>query len=143
MTMLLAVACMVLFVISVGFLGGVHHPRPPTPTPFLVLARADGLDSPGASSAPPAFRLEMGLARNYYACVGMAVAMDHVPACRGGERVDGVVTVVAGAEVTSVREELRGLVRSERQIVGAAEFSVEGEIKGLRLSPLQGALVPG
>uniref|UniRef100_A0A0E0FQA8 Uncharacterized protein n=1 Tax=Oryza nivara TaxID=4536 RepID=A0A0E0FQA8_ORYNI len=86
----------------------------------------------------------VGLAENYHACVGgggsvlevsyhgMAVAMGRVPRfCvhgkrAGGERADGV----ASAKATSVREELRGLIRSERQIVGAAEFSVEGEIKG-------------
>uniref|UniRef100_A0A0D3ERV2 Uncharacterized protein n=1 Tax=Oryza barthii TaxID=65489 RepID=A0A0D3ERV2_9ORYZ len=86
----------------------------------------------------------VGLAENYHACVGgggsvlevsyhgMAVAMGRVPRfCvhgkrAGGERADGV----ASAEATSVREELRGLIRSERQIVGAAEFSVEGKIKG-------------
>lgn len=52
MTML-AVACIVLFSVSLVLLLE-YIIRPPTPTPFLVLARADGLDdTTGAPGVPP------------------------------------------------------------------------------------------
>ncbi|KAF0920061.1 hypothetical protein E2562_032752 [Oryza meyeriana var. granulata] len=130
---LVFITCLVLFAITTVLLAE-YICRPPNPTPFLVLASADGLDT-GASSTAPELRLQMGvvgLTQYYHTCAGgdgsalqvsyhgMAIAMGSVPRfCihgkrAGGEQANGVVTVVASAEGTLVREELRSLMRSER-----------------------------
>uniref|UniRef100_A0A0D9V3J4 Uncharacterized protein n=1 Tax=Leersia perrieri TaxID=77586 RepID=A0A0D9V3J4_9ORYZ len=150
MTKLLAISCMVVF--SVTFvLVSAYITRPRNPTPFLVLARADGID-PGASSAAPSFRLEMGvvgLTPQYTACVGgdgstlqvsyhgMAIAW---AVCHGSASTASGLAASgpmawplwwpARRRRLCARSCVYSLIWSERQIVGSAEFSVEGEIKG-------------
>ncbi|CAL4974969.1 unnamed protein product [Urochloa decumbens] len=83
--------------------------------------------------------------RCYHACYGggdsmlrvsyhdMILAWGRVPSfCVDGEgSVNGVVTVEANAVSAALREEVRGLLRSELRIVGKVEFDVEGDVIGV------------
>ncbi|KAF8775707.1 hypothetical protein HU200_004315 [Digitaria exilis] len=73
---------------------------------------------------------------------GMILAWGHVPwFCVEGRptenAIDGVVTVEAKADGVELREEVRNLVQSELDVVGKAEFEVEGEVEWIGISSLQ------
>ncbi|CAO1948136.1 unnamed protein product [Urochloa humidicola] len=120
----------------------------------IRLVGVEGIDDPSVSPASPvaapAFHLAVDAERVpprcYHACYGggdsmlrvsyhdMILAWGRVPSfcVDGGEgSVDGVVTVEAKAESAALREEVRGLLRSELRVVGKVEFDVEGDVIGV------------
>ncbi|KAF8675850.1 hypothetical protein HU200_047341 [Digitaria exilis] len=97
---------------------------PPEPLAFHLAVDADGGVSQGYCSGGGNSMLRVS-------CHGMVLAWGHVPrfCTGGGRRGDGrVATVLAKAEGTVLREDVRGLVWSEKR---KAEFDVEGEVKEL------------
>ncbi|CAL4962323.1 unnamed protein product [Urochloa decumbens] len=122
----------------------------PPPNLVIRLEGVEGLDDPGASpSEPLAFHLAVdarGVPQHYHACGGggtsmlrvsyhgMILAWGHVPWfwIRGGRSSNSLATtVIAKAEGAVLREDVRGLVLSEKHVWGKAEFDVEGEVARL------------
>ena len=124
----------------------------PPPNLFIRLEGVEGLDLNASPPAPPAFRLAVDAAwvpARYRYCSGggnsmlrvsyhgMILAWGRVPwFCVEGSPtedggVDDVVTVEAKAEGAVLREEVSCLVQGELQVVGKAEFDVEGKVAGL------------
>ncbi|KAL6614823.1 hypothetical protein ACP70R_037093 [Stipagrostis hirtigluma subsp. patula] len=115
---------------------------------FIRLVGVEGLDPRASQPAPPAFHLAIdaeGGSQYYRACNGgessmlrvsyhgMILAWGQVPhfCVDGGQSRDRVATLQAKAEAAMLRKEVRSLIWSEQQVVGKAEFDVEGDVVGL------------
>ncbi|KAF8695878.1 hypothetical protein HU200_036754 [Digitaria exilis] len=126
-------------------------PPQPKPNLFIRLEGVEGLNLCDSPPAPPAFHLVVDadwIPASYRYCSGgcnsmlrvsyhgMILTWGPVPwFCVEGNptenSIDGVVTVEAKAGGVVLREEVRNFVQSELDVVGKAEFDVEGEVKGL------------
>ncbi|KAF8675849.1 hypothetical protein HU200_047340 [Digitaria exilis] len=139
----------------IGMWAATANVAPPQPLPkpnlFIRLEGVEGLNLCDSPPAPPAFHLAVDadwIPASYRYCSGgcnsmlrvsyhgMILAWGPVPwFCVEGSptenAIDGVVTVEAKADGVVLREEVRNLVQSELDVVGKAEFDVEGEVKGL------------
>ncbi|CAO2165785.1 unnamed protein product [Urochloa humidicola] len=128
----------------------------PDPRLFVRLVAVQGLGlRADAQQAPPAFELAVDVDRipeeTFYrgpldvggggsmlrvSYRGVILAWGAVPRFtidvkRLGPRADGVATVVATAEGSVLRREMRDMIRAEQRAFGWTEFDVDGELPGL------------
>ncbi|KAL6842698.1 hypothetical protein ACP4OV_027542 [Aristida adscensionis] len=111
------------------------------PNLFIRLIGVEGLDPQASPRASPAFHLALdaeGGSPCHQTCNGgggsmlrvsshgMILAWGQVP-----HFCVNVATVEAKAEAAVLREEVRSLIWSEQQVVGKAEFDVEGDVVGI------------
>ncbi|CAO2191285.1 unnamed protein product [Urochloa humidicola] len=137
-----------------GFKAGFDNT--PDPRLFVRLVAVEGLGlGADAQRVPPAFELAVDVDRipeeTFYrgplnvggggamlrvSYRGVILAWGAVPRFtidvkRLGPSADGVATVVATAEGSVLRREMRDMIRAELRAFGWAEFDVDGELPGM------------
>ncbi|KAL6651029.1 hypothetical protein ACP70R_009954 [Stipagrostis hirtigluma subsp. patula] len=155
---MIMLVCSILLAIAVVVPAALLMPatnkeHAPDPLLFIRLVEAEGLDPRAPEARSPVFRLAVDVhgvpERTRGPCAGggddamlrvsyhgVILAWGGVPEfCVDGERMHGpnatAASVVATAEGSVLREELRNMIHAETQALRSAEFDVQGELPGL------------